>query len=140
MLVDGTSLQSAPSTLAEVAVMPCPRFVEELRTFLGVTGYLRQFMEKGSIVATALTDIFCTRDLASESTRRSTIPRDDEDDRARQSLNQALASSDMLALPDRDNTCDSHTDGTEVGAGGVLISVVDDYTRIVLFASHRLSH
>ncbi|CAB1108232.1 unnamed protein product [Ectocarpus sp. CCAP 1310/34] len=44
MIIDATGMHPAPSKLEAIANMPRPQTVEDLRTFLGLTGYLRQFV------------------------------------------------------------------------------------------------
>ncbi|CAN0466513.1 unnamed protein product, partial [Ectocarpus sp. 12 AP-2014] len=50
-------MRPAPSKLEAIANMPRSRTVEDLRTFLGLTGYLRQFVTQYSVIAAPLTDI-----------------------------------------------------------------------------------
>ncbi|CAN0455895.1 unnamed protein product, partial [Pylaiella littoralis] len=51
MVMDSTGICPAPSKLRAIADMARPTNVEELRTFLGMTGYLRQFVPLYSITA-----------------------------------------------------------------------------------------
>ena len=44
MIIDSTGLRPELTELVAIARMPCPQTVEELRTLLGLTGYLRQFV------------------------------------------------------------------------------------------------
>lgn len=55
MIIDSTGLHPAPSKLEAIANMPTT--VEELRTFLGMTGYLRQFVRNYSIVSAPISNI-----------------------------------------------------------------------------------
>ena len=45
MLVDRQCVRPAESRLAGIAGLTLPTTVEELRAFLGITGYLRQYIE-----------------------------------------------------------------------------------------------
>ena len=65
MMVDINGIRPAPSKMEAVAKMPRPTNKEELRAFLGLTGYLRQFVENYSILAAPLTS------SATRNSRRS---------------------------------------------------------------------
>ena len=60
MAVDRQGIRPADSKIAAVADLPPPSTVEELRAIPGMTGYLRQFVERYSITASPLTDILRT--------------------------------------------------------------------------------
>lgn len=72
MIVDRQGIGQAESKLA--AHSPPPSTVEELRAFLGMTGYLRQFVEGYSMRTAILTDILRNKAFASKLARRSPIP------------------------------------------------------------------
>ena len=74
MIVDRQGMRPAESKLAAVAELTPPATVEELRAFLGMTGYLRQYVEGYRIRATPLTDILRNPAFASKRSRRSLIP------------------------------------------------------------------
>ena len=57
MVIDRQGVRSAEDKIAAVAQLAPPVSVEELRAFFGMTGYLRQFVERYSIVAAPLTDV-----------------------------------------------------------------------------------
>ena len=44
MIIDSTGIRLSPSNLEAIEKMPPPSNVEELRAFLGMIGYLRQFI------------------------------------------------------------------------------------------------
>ena len=100
MVVDSTGIRPAPSKLEAVINMPRPTNVEELRAFLGLTGYLRQFVEKHSIIAAPLTNILRNKDFASKRARKSVIPWEQDQEQAFVQLKQALTSPKDLAFPD----------------------------------------
>ncbi|CAB1110204.1 unnamed protein product [Ectocarpus sp. CCAP 1310/34] len=73
IIIDATGMHPAPSKLEAIANMPRPQTVEDLRTFLGLTGYLRQFVPQYSLVAAPLTDILRNKDFASKRARKLPI-------------------------------------------------------------------
>ena len=139
MIIDSTSLHPAPTRLEAIASMPRPQTVEKLRTFLGLTGYLRQFVPSYSLTASPLTDILRNKDFASKRARKNRIVWGVEEEQAFQSLRSTLASPTVLAFPDLDNTFELHTDASTVGAGAVLMQAIDGVSRVIAFASHRFS-
>lgn len=55
--VDETSMKPAPSKLKVIAKMSEPANLEELRSFLGLTGCLHRFVPRYSVIAAPLTDL-----------------------------------------------------------------------------------
>lgn len=74
MIVDRQGVRPAESKLAEVAELTPPTTVEALRVFLGMTGYLRRYVEGYRILAAPLTNILRNSAFASKRRRRSLIP------------------------------------------------------------------
>lgn len=139
MVIDSSGIYPAPSKLEAIARMPRPQTVEELRTFLGMTGYLRQFVRGYSLISAPLTDLLRNKDFASKRARKLPIPWGDAEQSAFDTLRDELASPTVLAFPDPNNEFELHTDASAVGAGAVLMQKVGDSLRVVAFASHRFS-
>ncbi|GBG91466.1 hypothetical protein CBR_g52422 [Chara braunii] len=88
-----------------------PESVTEMRSFLGMTGYYRNFVENYSIVAAPLTDL--TRlDTPWEWTERC--------EAAFRHLKHALTHYEALKLPDPDKPFIVTTDASQYGIGAVL--------------------
>ena len=139
MVIDSTGVFPAPSKLAAIAEMPRPHTVEELRVFLGLTGYLRQFVANYSITCAPLTDILRNKEFASKRARKRLIPWGDEPQRAFDRLKEQLASPTVLAYPDPTNQFQLHTDASTVGSGAALMQESGGTPRFISFASHRFS-
>ncbi|CAB1108851.1 unnamed protein product [Ectocarpus sp. CCAP 1310/34] len=139
MIIDSTGLYPAPSKLDAIARMPRPHTVEELRTFLGLTGYLRQFVPNYSLTAAPLTNILRNKAFASKRARKLPIPWSVAEEDAFQSLRETLASPKVLAFPDLERPFELHTDASTLGVGASLMQTIDGVTRAVAFASHRFS-
>ena len=119
--------------------MPPPSNVEELRAFLGMTCYLRQFTQNYSITAALLTDLQRNKEFASKIARKFPIAWGDEEAKAFRRLKQTLTSPTILAFPDWNSTFIVQTDASSAGAGAVLLQPVGREERVLAFASHRFS-
>lgn len=71
MAVDSTRVRSSPFKVEAITNMPRPTNVEELRSFLGMTGYLRQYVGTRSIVAAPLANILHNKTVTSRRARKS---------------------------------------------------------------------
>lgn len=74
MVIDRHGIRPAESKMSAVSQLTPPKTVEDLRKFIGMTGYLRNFVEKYSILAAPLTDILRNMQFASKRARKTKIP------------------------------------------------------------------
>lgn len=139
MVIDRTGIRPAPSKMDAIVNMPRPSTVEGLRTFLGMTGYLRQSVPNYSLVDAPLTDLLRNKEYATKRARKIVVPWGDAEEKAFQSLRSTLASPTVLAFPDLENVFELHTDASTVGVGAVLMQTIDEVSRVISFASHRFS-
>ena len=113
--------------------------MEELRAFLGMTGYLRQFVEGYSVLAAPLTDILRNKAFASKRSRRSLIPWLELQQHAFLALKSTLTSFPILAFPIWGRPFVLHTDASAAGAGAALTQENEGGERPLAFASHKWS-
>ena len=139
MMVDINGIRPAPSKIEAVAKMPRPTNIEELRTFLGLTGYLRQFVENYTIIAAPLTNILRNKEFATKRARKLPIPWTVEQEGAFANLKKSLASPTVLAFPDSNQPFTLHTDASSIGAGAVLTQYHGSKEVVIAYASHRFS-
>ena len=139
MVVDRQGVRPAESKIAAVAELSPPTTVEELRAFLGMTGYMRQYVERYSILAAPLTDILRNPLFASKRSRRSLIHWTEQHQYAFLSLKSALTSFPILAFPMWDKPFVLHTDASATGAGAALTQEHEGVERVIAYASHRWS-
>ena len=137
MIIDSTGIRPAPSKLEAIEKMSPPSNVEELRAFLGMTGYLRQFIQNYSITAAPLTYLLRNKEFASKKVRKFPIAWGDKEAEAFRRLKQTLTSPTVLAFPDWNSTFIVQTDASSAGAGAVLLQPVGREERVLAFASHR---
>ena len=98
MVVDRQGVRPEDSKIAAVAERSPPTTVEELRAFLGMTGYLRKFVRGYSGLAAPLTDILRNKAFASKRSRRSLIPWLEHHQNTFLALDSALTSFHILAI------------------------------------------
>ncbi|CAM9925959.1 unnamed protein product, partial [Choristocarpus tenellus] len=109
MKVGRDDLNPAPSKMIVVAKLDPPSTVEQLRSFLGMTGYMRQ---------------------------KKIIPWGPDEKKAFEELKVRLVSPPILLFPDWDKKFLLHTDASEEGAGATLTQVQDDdQEHVIAYAS-----
>ncbi|GBG87242.1 hypothetical protein CBR_g45301 [Chara braunii] len=91
--ISAEGLKPDDAKVASIRDWPRPQSVTEMRSFLGMTGYYRNFIENYSIVAAPLTDLTCL-DTPWEWTKRC--------EAAFRHLKHALTHYEVLKLPDPD--------------------------------------
>ena len=139
MIVDINGIRPAPSKMEAVAKMPRPTNIEKLRAFLGLTGYLRQFVENCSIIAVPFTNTLCNKEFATKRARKLPISWTVEQEGVFASLKKSLASPTVLAFPDWNQPFTLHTDASSIGAGAVLTQIHGSKEVVSANTSHRFS-
>ncbi|GBG78012.1 hypothetical protein CBR_g25946 [Chara braunii] len=109
--ISAEGLKPDDAKVASIRDWPRPQSVNEMRSFLGMTGYYHNFVENYSIVAAPLTDL--TRlDTPWEWTERC--------EAAFRHLKHALMHYEVLKLPDPDKPFIVTMDASQYGIGAVL--------------------
>lgn len=73
IVIDSTDVFPAPSKLTAIAKVPRPQAAGDLCVFVGMTGYLKQFLTNYTISRAPLTDTLRNKELASKSARKKLI-------------------------------------------------------------------
>ena len=139
MIVDQQGLPLAVSKLAAVAELTPPTMVDALCVFLGMTGYLRQYVEGYLILAATLTNILRNSAFASKRSRRSPIPWTELHQHAFLSPKSALTSFPILTLPMWDKPFALCADVIAAGVGAALTQEHEGVERVIPYASDRWS-
>ena len=104
-----------------------PKSVFEIRSFLGLAGYYKTFMEDFSRIATPMTRL----------TRKGVkFDWDDRCEEAFQELKRRLTSAPILIVPDRRQGYTVYCDASRAGLGCVLMH----FGRVVAYGSRQLKN
>ncbi|GAU47917.1 hypothetical protein TSUD_404700 [Trifolium subterraneum] len=102
-----------------------PESVSEIRSFLGLAGYYRSFIEGFSKMALPLT-LLTRKDQA--------FVWDEKCEKSFQELKKKLTTAPVLILPDAKESFVVYCDASKLGLGGVLMQK----GKVVAYASHQL--
>ncbi|GBG62811.1 hypothetical protein CBR_g32394 [Chara braunii] len=128
--ISAEGLKPDDAKVANIRDWPRPQSVTEMRSFLGMTGYYRNFVKNYSIVAAPLTDL--TRlDTPWEWTDRC--------EAAFRHLKHALTHHEVLKLPDPDKPFIVTTDAIQYDIGAVLAQQEGPKLRPVEYMSKKMS-
>jgi len=129
-IVSGTCLRIDPKKIEAVQRYPVPKTVKEVQRFLGLAGYVRQFIRGFSAIAAPLIDL----------TRKGTrFVWRAEHQHAFQNLCGRLTHAPVLAIPDFSRRFFLETDASIHGVGGVLCQESARGRLPVAFASRRVT-
>lgn len=124
-IVSGEVISVDPTKVSAVNDWPAPRTVSEVRSFLGLAGYSRRFINDFSKIAGMMTQL-TRKDLK--------FVWSDECKQAFIELKDRLTSSPVLTLPDRTGGFEVHCDASGKGLGCML----HQRGKVVGFASRLL--
>jgi len=114
-----------PSKIAAVLEWESPKSVSEIRSFLGLAGYYRRFIEGFSKIALPLTKL----------TRKGVVfVWDDQCEHSFQTLKEKLTTTPVLVLPNPKEPFVVYCDASKMGLGGVLMQ----NGQVVAYASRQL--
>ncbi|KAL5549869.1 hypothetical protein UlMin_000045 [Ulmus minor] len=120
---DGVSVD--PSKVEAVSNWPRPTTVTEIRSFLGMAGYYRRFVEGFSRIAGPLT-------MLTRKNVRFTWTEDCE--KSFQELKKRLTTAPVLAIPSGNDGFVIYSDASKMGLGAVLMQ----HGRVIAYASRQL--
>ncbi len=120
-----------PTKLSAVTAWPVPKSLKELQGFLGFANYFRRFIPHFSTIASPLTALTSKDAAAAYSWQQWGA----QELKAFTRLKQALITAPVLALPDRNDVFEVHSDASLVGTGGVLMQA----GRVVAFTSYKFN-
>jgi hypothetical protein len=110
-VISESRVATDPDKVTAVSQWPVPTSVKELRSFLGLAGYYRHFVQHFGIITRPLNDLLKKGAIFLSTTVH---------EQAFQTLKAALVSAPVLALPDFSKPFCVETDATGTGIGAVL--------------------
>src|SRR3954452_632585 len=123
LFVGGVSVD--PSLVKSVKKHPALTNPTEVRSFLGLAGYYRKFMEGFSSIARPLTQLL-KKDKNFEWT--------DKCERSFQELKKRLVTAPVLTIPDVTQSFDVYCDASKLGLGAVLMQ----NGKVIAYSSRQL--
>lgn len=128
-LLDREGIRPDPNNLAKVVNWPVPKDVKEVRGFLGLTGYYRQFIKDYSKVAEPLTNL---------TSKEKDWTWGSVEQKAFEVLRDALTSSPIVSYPDFDKPFWLKTDASAGSVGYVLSQYHDEKEHVISYGSKKL--
>ncbi len=129
--VDGDGIHTMDDKISAIKSFPRPKTVENVRSFVGLCGYYRSFIDSFSKMASPLTQLF-REDVS--------FHWDSLQEKAFQDLKVALANPPVLAFPDYSLSFILYTDASSLGVGAVLKQHnVHGKHRPIAYASRTLT-
>lgn len=126
---EGKVMVSSSKT-ESVRNFPVPHNLKTLRGFLGLSGWYHRFVPQYATVAAPLTQLL-HKDTPFEWK--------EEQQRAFDTIKNALVEAPNLYAPDYNREFVIHSDASSLGSGAVLLQVVDGEERVIAFTSKTFS-
>ncbi|GJT77518.1 putative nucleotidyltransferase, ribonuclease H [Tanacetum coccineum] len=124
-VINGDGIHVDPSKIEAVKNWEAPRTPSEVRSFLGLAGYYRRFIENFSKIAKPLTVL---------TQKSKTFDWGEEQENAFQTLKDKLCNAPVLALPDGPEDFVVYCDASGLGLGCVLMQ----RGKVITYASRQL--
>ncbi|GJR51439.1 putative reverse transcriptase domain-containing protein [Tanacetum coccineum] len=124
-VINGNGIHVDPSKIEAVKNWKAPRTLTEVRSFLGLAGYYRRFIENFSKIAKSLTIL---------TQKSKTFDWGEEQELAFQTLKDKLCNAPVLALPDGLEDFVVYCDASGIGLGCVLMQ----RGKVIAYASRQL--
>ena len=112
LILTEEGLHTDPKKIAAITDYPVPENLKELRTFLGIAGYFRKFIQNYSVIARPLSNL-TRKDLKWQWT--------DECQTALDTLKEKLTTAPVLAFPDFSKHFFIECDASLTGMGAQLL-------------------
>ncbi|GKB48803.1 putative reverse transcriptase domain-containing protein [Tanacetum coccineum] len=124
-VINGDGIHVDPSKIEAVKDWKAPRTPSEVRSFLGLAGYYRPFIDDFSKIAKPFTVL---------TQKCKTFNWDEEQENAFQTLKDKLCNAPVLSLPDGPKDFVVYCDASGLGLGCVLMQ----RGKVIAYASRQL--
>eukprot|EP00752_Nemacystus_decipiens_P018499 g16585.t1 len=129
VMVGRDGIRPAPSKIKAVQELAIPTTVGEMRSFLGLAGYLRGFVEDFSAITAPISDLLRNKRFSSKRARHLKVPFDPDQVNAFVECIKRLTTHPVMLLPDWNLPLTLHTDASTLATGAVLTQEVDGGSR-----------
>jgi len=144
-VISEQGVETDPKKTEKIRTWPRPRNVDELRKFLGFSGYYRRFVQNYSKIADSLYKLLG----GIQNRRKRKGPKlkvinkvpwkwENEQEVAFEKLKQLLISPPILGYADYSLPFELHTDASKLGLGAVLYQEQNGVKRVISYASRSL--
>ena len=128
-VISDQGIVTDPAKTKQVADWPTPTSTQELRSFMGLSGYYRRFVQDFAKLASPLHAL---------TKKGATFRWSDEAQRSFETLKAALTSPPVLAMPTDDGEFILDTDASDYAIGAVLSQRQEGVERVIAYASRSL--
>ena len=130
-IVSGEGIRANPAKTKAISELPQPRNLKELRSFLGMANYYRQFLQNYAKIAEPLVRL----------TKKSEPFRwENEQEKAFETMKAMLISPPVMAYPRLDLPYRLYTDACNYAIGGILVQEHEDgIEHVIQYVSHQLN-
>nr|KAG5687934.1 hypothetical protein BaRGS_021642 [Batillaria attramentaria] len=141
--VSADGIAPDPDKTQTIRDWPRPTNPEEVRRFLGFSGYYRKFVQNYSRISAPLTALMPVPTKKQRGRKKVHQQKPwqwgDEEEAAFQRLKDILSSPPVLGYADYTRPFELHTDASGTGLGAVLYQEQDGAPRVIAYASRALS-
>ena len=143
-IVSADGIATDPDKIAAIKDWRTPQTVEEVRRFLGFTGFYRKFIDGYASIVKPLTSLLASKPKSSHRNNKKTktpaaFVWSDKQQEAFNHICQKLMSTPVLGFADYKLPFELHTDASLNGLGAVLYQTQNGRKRVIAYASRSLT-
>lgn len=142
-VVSACDISTSPDNVKDVQEWPKPKYLKDLRSFLGFASYYRRFLHRFAQIAKPLYNLIALCNGCQKKTKQITNRVvlehwNHQCDKAFAEIKRALTISPILGYADFSRPFILETDVSLQGSGAVLMQYQEDGRRIIAYASGTL--
>ena len=140
-VISAEGIRTSTSKVDKVENWPTPTNIDELRSFLGLSGYYRRFIKNYAHIVAPLEKLCLQKWNKKKKTKEVPEPWQwtQQHEEVFQYLKWCLTHSPVLVFPTKEGRFILDTDASHDCIGAVLSQVQNGEERVLAYASHRLS-
>ena len=123
-------LKPNPEKVRAIQTLDPPTTIKGVRSFLGLSGYYRNFIPKYSSVAKSLFKL---------TLKNQKFVWDNDTQEAFDYLRQKLIEAPILGYPDITKPYSLYTDASDFSIGGILTQDTSEGEKVICYVSHQLT-